>query len=299
MKRKPPLVPFTQTGTILLIWAAFLFLILFLTACSAETAMYPVSAAAEQADADLTFLVDPEWTEDSASADDGTLLASCSYQLPLMTVLRRDGTAVTEEDVSGSVERSALTAATTFNGEFRRWAAEADFPALAEAAREDYAWRTGEGSPWVGNYDQSLGCTVYQTDRLVSVTGVFYYYGGGAHPNRVYLGWNFDTQTGAFLTPEQIFSDTAAVTEELIRQAEQRAREADTAPEELFWPDFRDLLSNWTTAAVTFDGEGMTVAWSPYDLAAYAVGEQLFTIPLSWLRPHLNSYGQELLGLGS
>ena len=29
----------------------------------------------------------------------------------------------------------------------------------------------------------------------------------------------------------------------------------------------------------------------------FRVAEQLFTIPLSWLRPHLNSYGQELLGL--
>lgn len=299
MKRKPPVIPFSQTVTFLFMWAALLFLLFFLTACSADggTQMYLLDAGEAEEENALTYLVDPEQVSDSAAAEDGTLLASCSYQLPLMTVLRRDGTAVTDADAVGDAEQTALRTANAFNGEFRRWAAEADFASLANAARQDFSAKRASGENWSGSYSQTLTCDVYQTDRLVSAAGLFYYFGGGAHPNRVYRGWNFDLRSGSFLSPDQLFSDTASVTAELLRQAENRAEDAGMTPEEFFWPDYKELLADWDAAAVTFDGRYMTVSWSPYDLAAYAAGEQVFSVSLDWLAPYLNSYGRDLLGV--
>ena len=302
MKRKPPILPFTQTGMVFLVWLAFLFLLLLLTACSSGTVTrsLPVSGGGtDLADSRLSYLVDTETREETASADDGTLLAACTYELPSMSVLRKDGTTVTAEDAVTEEERTALSHAETFNREFLRWTEEADFSALADIAREDYAWRTGAGDEWAGAYQQILTCTRWQTDRLVSVAGEFYYYGGGAHPNRVSLGWNFDTRSGTFLTAGQLFSDVESVTAELIRQADNRARELGCAPEEMFWPDYRTTLEGWSDApAVTFNGQEMTVSYSPYDLASYAAGGQVFTIPMPWLDPYLSGYGRELLGRG-
>ena len=41
----------------------------------------------------------------------------------------------------------------------------------------------------------------------------------------------------------------------------------------------------------------MTVAFSPYELAAYAAGAQEFTLTYEELAPHLNQRGQQVLGL--
>ena len=294
MKRKPPIIPLSQTGLVLVLFPVFLIVILFLTSCSGQA----IDRAAYQPErASVSLLVDTDSVEETVLAEDGSTLAACAYQLPVMSVLRRDGTLV--EDASGTEERSALERAETFNGAFRRWAEEADFPALADAARQDSTWRQEAGTPWEGYYSQTLECSVYQTDRLASVSGRFYYYGGGAHPNRACLGWNFDKAAGTFLSAAQFFSNTEAVAEELVRQAEDRAAESGYRPEQMYWADYQTILSGWAedTAAVTFDGQSMTVSWSPYDLASYAAGEQVFTLSLDALRPYLSEYGREVLGI--
>ena len=43
----------------------------------------------------------------------------------------------------------------------------------------------------------------------------------------------------------------------------------------------------------------MTVTFSPYELAAYAAGPQIFRLTYDQLAPHLGEHGRTLLGLGS
>ena len=87
------------------------------------------------------------------------------------------------------------------------------------------------------------------------------------------------------------------VTEELTRQARCRASEEDMVPEEMFWEDYESIIADWSSYAVSFDESGMTVAFSPYELAAYAAGAQEFTLTYEELAPHLNQRGQQVLGL--
>ena len=141
---------------------------------------------------------------------------------------------------------------------------------------------------WPTPYTLELDCTVYQTEHLVSVSGTYYSYTGGAHPNHWQLGWNYDLQTGQFFDPELLAEGTElqeAVTAELIRQA-QLPDESGEIPVEWYWEDYEDIMANWCCYAVTFDEAGMTVVFSAYELAPYA-----------FLEPYLNDSGRLLLGL--
>ena len=277
-------------------------LCLLVTACAGSTTMRIRPDAAETAETSetpLSFAVRLEERGGDACGEDGTVLARWGYQIPVMSALRADGTEIGGANARTERERQAIASSAAFNGEFERWMREADFGELEVLAKEDYQWRKGSDLGWEEPYVQELSCTLYQTERLVSVSGRFYYYGGGAHPNTVLLGWNFDPRTGAFLSPDRLFEDTEPVAEELIQQADDRAADYHMAPEQCFWEDYQSILNLWSEspAAVTFDETAMTVAYSPYDLACYAAGEQIFTIPRPALTPWLSAYGRDLLNV--
>lgn len=283
-----------------------LLLTLLLTACSAAT-MADVKSAPppgelllpeEPAPETVRYTVETQVCEDSALAEDGTLLASYRFQLPVLTACREDGTAITGPETA--LEEQALAVAGAFNEKFGDWAAAEEFQVVAEAAAEDYAWRRTEGYEWTGGYSMEMDCTVYQTERMVSVSGLYYSYTGGAHPNTYLMGWNFDLETGAFFETELLAEDSAmqeTVSAELVRQARARAAESGLAPEDLFWPDYETIIADWSSYAVSFDEAGMCVAFSPYELAAYAAGAQEFRLSYEWLEPCLSQRGRQLLGL--
>lgn len=282
------------------------FMSLLLTACSAAT-MADVKSAPPPEDAFLIqepvqevirYAVELRVCEDAVEAEDGMPLASYHFSLPVMTALREDGTAITEPRTEQ--EEQAAAAADAFNRRFDGWAEAEEFQSVVESAKEDYAWRQTEGYEWSGGYTMELECTVYQTERMVSVSGLYYSYTGGAHPNTYLMGWNFDLEAGDFFEPELLGEDSGmqeAVSTELARQARERAAENGLAPEEFFWPDYETIIADWGSYAVSFDEAGMRVAFSPYELAAYAAGAQEFHLSYEWLEPWLSAHGRELLGL--
>ena len=124
---------------------------------------------------------------------------------------------------------------------------------------------------------------------------------GAAHPNTWMMAWNFDLEEGTFFEPQLLGEGQdlqAAVTEEIIRQAGEPAQDG-TIPAEAYWEDYREIAANWSTAAVSFDQEGMVVTFSPYELAAYALGPQTFRFSYRWMEPHLSSHAREILELES
>lgn len=280
---------------------------LLLTACSAATMADVKSAPApgealppEEPEVQETFsyAVETRLVEDAVRAADGTLLASYSFALPELTVFRGDGTAVDEPQTE--LEEQALETVETFNDRFSGWAVAEEFQAITEGAAENYAWYQAEGLEWPGGYTMELSCSVYQTEQMVSVSGLYYSYTGGAHPNTYMMSWNFDLESGTFFEPDLLAEDSAmkeAVSAELIRLARARALEYGLVPEEFFWADFETILADWSSYAVSFDEDGMHVAFSPYELAAYAAGAQEFQLSYAWLRPYLSGHGLELLGL--
>lgn len=247
----------------------------------------------------LDFVLDSDKQTDQREADDGTELADYTYTIPVLRVATEDGQIL--DSAATAAEKQALDVADAFNANFTSWLESTDFPAVFTWAEEDYAQRKKDGQDWEMPYDEEFTYTFWRSDRLISIAGEYYSYTGGAHPNTVLLGWNFDLQTGRFLHPAALGADSGefqtAVTEEIIRQADQRAAEGGYAPTTMYWEDYQDIAARWPDYAVSFTDRGMTVTFSAYDMACYAAGPQTFEISLDLLKPYLSEDGMALLGI--
>lgn len=274
-----------------------LFLVLSaLVGCAGET-LSNVKSTMPITTPGVVLSVELETYEDTVRDEDGTVLAECSYELPVMKALLEDGSPL--EEAGSPEQEKALAAAETFNARFEQW--KDNVQTLTQTAKEDRAFRNEAGLESVA-YADDLSCTVYQTEHLVSVSGNYYTYTGGAHPNSILMSWNFDVESGEFFEPE-ILDEGKDLREfvqgALVEQAQQTAAENNMAVEDFFWEDYEDTLGEWSSYAVSFDEEGMTVGFSPYELAAYAAGAQVFQLSYEELSPHLGEHGRTLLGLES
>lgn len=238
---------------------------------------------------------------DTKQTEDGVHLVTCTFDIPQLMAYRTDGTVITAETAQTEAEDHALDIAAAFNETFGEWTKAEEFDKLADAAAGDLMWYCEEKMEWYGGYYLDLGCTVYQTDRLISISGLYYSYAGGAHPNTWRIGWNFDLEEGTFFEPELLGDGpelTEAVTAEIIRQAGVPLEDG-TIRTEWYWEDYEAIIANWNCYAVTFDEAGMTVVFSPYELAAYAFGPQEFFISYEFLESYFSDYGRAILDLKS
>lgn len=272
---------------------ALLLVLSALSGCAGDT-LVNVKNAQPSAPA-VTLSVELETYEDTVRDEDGTVLAECIYELPVMRALLEDGTPLEE---AGSPEReAALAAAKTFNDRFDQW--KENPRNLAEAAKEDRDFRNETGLESMA-YTDDLRCTVYRTEHLVSVSGFYSTYTGGAHPNSLLMSWNFDLDAGEFFEPE-LLDEGKDLREQvhlaLIGQARTAAAEMGKQPKDFYWEDYENTLAEWPSYAVSFDEAGMTVGFSPYELGAYAIGPQVFHLSYEQLAPYLGEHGRALLGL--
>lgn len=218
-----------------------------------------------------------------ATQEPELLLAQCTYAVPHMIAVAQDGTVVEDAPIVA-----------TFNAGFADWDNGGNFAELLSWAQESYTWNQENESDYnVYHYTDELECSVYQAGNYISISGMYYSYTGGAHPNTWLLSWLFDTNTGAFISPLTLATDSQAlldgITNQLVVESVERAAEYDLLPEELFWPDYQEVLADWPSYAVTFDATGMTIGFSPYELAAYAAGSQVFTISYAELTPYFSA----------
>jgi len=115
------------------------------------------------------------------------------------------------------------------------------------------------------------------------------------------MSWNFDLEAGEFFEPE-ILDEGGDLREYvqlvlLSQSLDLAAENGASSTTGLYWEDYEDILADWTSYAVSFDEAGMTVGFSPYELACYAAGPQVFHLTYDQLRPHLGEHGKALLGL--
>ena len=273
-----------------------LFLVLSaLAGCAGETLTNVKNALPAPPAAAAVFSVEMEEYEKTIRDGNGTVLAECAYELPVLRALTEDGNAL--EAASSGEGEEALAAVETFNAHFGQW--KSNPQTLAESAKADWAFRNETGLTPVA-YTDDLRCTVYQTEKLISVSGVYSTYTGGAHPNSILMSWNFDLESGEFLETEILDKGgdlREYVHQALVNRAQEAAAEMGTAASDYYWEDYADILADWPSYAVSFDQEGMTVAFSPYELACYAAGPQVFQLSYGELLPHLDQHGRALLGL--
>ena len=274
---------------------ALLLVLSALVGCAGETLTNVKNALPDLPAEVIAFSVEMETYEETVRDEDGAALAECSYELPVLTARLADGSVL--ETVATAGQERALAVAETFNGRFAQW--KTNPRTLAESAREDRAFRNESGLEPVA-YTDNLSCTVYQTERLVSVSGNYSTYTGGAHPNSILMSWNFDLDAGEFFEPE-ILDEGGDFREyvhlALVKQARETAAAAGMTTKDFYWEDYEDTLAEWSSYAVSFDETGMTVGFSPYELAAYAAGPQVFHLAYETLLPHLGQHGRALLGL--
>ena len=274
---------------------ALLLVLSALVGCAGETLTNVKNALPDLPAEVIAFSVEMETYEETVRDEDGAALAECSYELPVLTARLADGSVL--ETVATAGQERALAVAETFNGRFAQW--KTNPRTLAESAREDRAFRNESGLEPVA-YTDNLSCTVYQTERLVSVSGNYSTYTGGAHPNSILMSWNFDLDAGEFFEPE-ILDEGGDFREyvhlALVKQARETAAAAGMTPKDFYWEDYEDTLAEWSSYAVSFDETGMTVGFSPYELAAYAAGPQVFHLAYETMLPHLGQHGRALLGL--
>lgn len=289
-------------------WAVCLLALNLLTACGAsaqvlpaqETSLIPEAGSPGPAAA-VHYVVGTHTLENVSFDRDKTQLAHYRYDLPEMTAVRSDGTEIVL--AQNGAEKEAVSKVETFNRRFEEWAEDSNFDDTVQAAREDLARHRESGLTWLESYEEELSFSVWQTDHLVSIAANYYSYTGGAHPNTALLSWNFDLNTGKFVTPLLLAADDQAfldgVKEEIIRQAEETARKNGYLPKEFYWENYADIAAEWNNYAVSFDGDGMKVGFSPYELASYAAGTQIFTIGYQTISPWLSDSGRQELGLAA
>lgn len=282
---------------------ALLLVLSTLTACMSGTMTDVKSALPAMAEVPdpITYTVELDEHRTVIHDEDGALLVTYEYEVPVLCAIRGDGSVI--EEPKSPVEAEALAVTDTFNREFAEWTEEEHILSMVGYAKEDRKFREESGTAWedVFAYTESLACQIYQTEQLISISAVYNTYTGGAHPNHVLLGWNFDLTTGDFFAPEALAADSQEfsdlVTADIIRQAQVRAEEADMEPEVYFWENYQEIAGSWGTYTVSFDETGMVVGYSPYEMACYAAGPQVFTLEYELLQPSLSDHGREVLQL--
>lgn len=203
------------------------------------------------------------------TTDDGTVYYTISCGYPIVSIEGSDAAAEKiNTDISSRVE--SFYAAVNSEAE---WAKE-DFEYLLNDDDYDY-------TPYP--YSSDLSFTVTRADeRVISFTGNYYEYMGGAHGLPATVGINYDASTGELIAftdlsdnPDTFHADTLAYNQDLARTEEYSMQ--------LF---SQDDITNGTLEDVLYaDGSwylstsGLVFMSPPYALAPYAAGTLEFTIP--------------------
>ncbi|MEA4994116.1 MAG: hypothetical protein VB060_09855, partial [Oscillibacter sp.] len=102
----------------------------------------------------LDFALESERKSDTRVAEDGTTLASYSYELPVLRVMTEDGQIL--DSAATAAEKAALDVAAAFNSTFADWLESTDFSSVLDWAEEDYARRVKSKADWYNNYEEEF-----------------------------------------------------------------------------------------------------------------------------------------------
>lgn len=260
-------------------------MLLSLTACGGEKTEQQTP---EQPDTEYSFVVNTDVYADECTAEDGTVLIRCHYELPRLDI-------VPDMPEDGAVDAQMLAVQNTFNAEMEQQRSEqiSFFGDLCDAAKEDYTYAS---EYWNAYEDEMTIGSNYQTDGgLLSIYASAYCYTGGAHPTNGFATWNYDLNEGKFLQYSDFTDDEeafrAAVAEEILSQID-----AQGFAEGLF-EDYEASVEELSYAEMFFSADGMIVCFPEYILGPHAAGLPSFTVPYRTIAGLLNERGERLLSL--
>ena len=250
---------------------------------------------------EITYEVTTDPHEEIVHAEDGTLLMTVSFQLPHLQAYA-DGTLI--ETPATPAQEEAMARVNTFNENFNQWRESGDTAQSMEDAKSLYQSFPDAFSNT--SYCEEFTYTAYRTGSLISIAADYYSYLGGAHPNTVYFSWNYDLDSGVFLSIPELATDPQAFTLAVADMIEVQAGERFASEPEyeglsisdIYWDNYRETIEKWgSDYAASFDADGLTVIFSAYELASYANGPQEFHIPYAALDSYWSDSGRTVLGL--
>ena len=245
-----------------------------------RSALLPLDTKPEY---ELTPLVE----EKRYTAEDGTFLAECRYELPRLSVGN-------EEELSEDTAQQARQTVERFNERMDRRLRDAE--AFGQELR-DMAEDAHEAGFFTLAYTVELSASAARQGRLCSIRLEDYSYSGGAHPNSYTDSYLFDLELGQFIDPAQVADDPVAFQQGAAELLLEKAREQDADVQAGFYPEYAETITHWYEGTVLFDGEGMTVVYSPYELGPYALGTVELRADYRELAELLGPGGLERLGL--
>ncbi|MEH6406895.1 MAG: DUF4163 domain-containing protein [Leeuwenhoekiella sp.] len=126
-----------------------------------------------------------------------------------------------------------------------------------------------------------------ETNNLVSIAVDSYTYWGGAHGYGSVSYFNFDKNSGEYLTPQQLISNKP----EILKEAEVRFRKQQKISPSgninstgYFFEDDKFVLPQ----GIGFDEQNLILQYNPYEVAAYSVGQITIKIPLEEVKDYLS-----------
>ena len=118
-------------------------------------------------------------------------------------------------------------------------------------------------------------------EKVLSIFHDQYIYLGGAHPDYLWYGDSFDTETGKHL----IFTDVVTDPEKFFDLTDEKLKEqyADIYDYMNDFTEYRQNLSyeEYRNVCWTVDYEGVTVYFNPYELGPFAMGAQVVKVLFS------------------
>ena len=159
---------------------------------------------------EITYEVSTDPYEQTVTAEDGTTLMVIDFQIPHLQAYA-NGTLI--EDPSTPAQEQAMDRVHTFNENFDQWresnSSEENISFVKDLYR-DMPEMFSEDH--MAPLSEELTYTCYRTGTLISIAADYYSYLGGAHPNTVYFAWNYDLDSGMFLTISELAADPQTFT---------------------------------------------------------------------------------------
>jgi hypothetical protein len=137
-------------------------------------------------------------------------------------------------------------------------------------------------------YSSEINVTIVRADdRIFSMLLSFYDFAGGAHPSHYTTSVNVDPVSGAELKLSQVLNDTTGFSEAIRQKLEEGYPGIMEEVDSFYFmndgddPDqFVDKLKK-DTYSWTITGDGLTLYFSPYEIASYAAGYMEVVLPVS------------------
>lgn len=246
---------------------------------SSSPSVPPSAPSSEQPEESERVMVQFEALTKTVESDDVTVL---TYTVPQVTVTLDD--ADTAKKITDDIN-SMLTPDESTLDELANSAAEA-YAALDEAGRESWVPYGLTVTAEVTRGDSSV-LSLYCTKSQMS---------GGPHPSNSSFGLNYNVSTGEKLTAEELASDTGMLDETVSKFVKEAAAGNENASAFYGVDDFADSAldgDGWY-----FSESGLTVFANPEEIAPYAQGTVVFTVPYSSLTSSLKAsyFPDKLIG---